>query len=206
MKKLLILTALLSASTPYALTPLEVQNVINEAQQTVQSLPESDEETIAIDIAVSLSMPRASLIRLGQDAKDAGLALSFRGVGRQIEPKPHDKPRTILETYGKGLVARHLSDFKFLTDLGVSVKIDPVLFNRQGIDDVPQILLMPVCKSACDNKKALFVARGDVTLRYALDYLAKDIEVALKKEPHNAQSIKASEVVKNALNRLGDRP
>ena len=206
MKKLLILTSLLCASTTYALTPLELQRVVNDAQRSVQTLPTPGDKEVVMAIAVSLSMPRASLIRLGEDAKDAGLALSFRGVGRQIEPKAHDKPRTVLETYGKGVVTRHLSNFKFLTELGVSVKIDPVLFNRQGIVDVPQILLMPVCKSACENNKALFVARGDVTLRYALDYLAKDIEVALKKEPDNAQFIKASRVIRTVLDKLGDRP
>lgn len=206
MRNLFVLLLSLMMTTAHALTPLELQTVIHEAQEAVEKLPEPNEETFVVAIAVSLSMPKASLIRLGEDAKDAGLALSFRGVGRQIEPKPHNKPRTVLETYGKGLVARHLSDFKFLIERGVSVKIDPVLFNRQGIKDVPQIMVMPVCTSACENQKALFVARGDVTLRYALDYLDKEIDVALKKEPTNPEFIKASEVVKTALNQLGDRP
>lgn len=206
MKKLIVLLVSLMTTTAYALTPLEVQTVIHEAQRSVEKLPEPNEETFVVAIAVSLSMPRASLIRLGQDAKEAGLSLSFRGVGRQIEPKPHEKPRTVLQTYGKGLIARHLGDFKFLTDLGISVKIDPVLFNRQGINDVPQIMVMPVCTSACENKKALFVARGDVTLRYALDFLAKEIDGALRQSPHNTELLKASQAIRTLLTKLGDRP
>lgn len=206
MKKLLVLLATMGVTTAYGLTPLELQTVISEAQQSVNNLPEPNEEELVIAIAVSLSMPRASLERLAIDARDASLALSFRGVGVEINDKPDEKPRTVLERYGKGLIARHMEDFKFLTDLGASVKIDPVLFNRQAIKDVPQVMLMPVCKTACENTQALFVAIGDVTLRYALDYLASEIVTALKKNPGDSQLTKAAQVVKSALDKLGDRP
>ena len=206
MKKFLILLATMGITTAHALTPLEVQTMISEAQQSVNHLPEPNEEELVIAIAVSLSMPRASLERLAMDARDAGLALSFRGVGVEINDKPDEKPRTVLERYGKGLIAQHLEDFKFLTDLGVSVKIDPVLFSKQAIQDVPQVMVMPVCKTACENTQALFVARGDVTLRYALDYLATEIATSLKKNPGDSQLTKATHLVKSALDKLGDRP
>lgn len=206
MKKLLLLMAALGLSTAYALTPLELQTVISEAQQAVNNLPEPDEKELVIAVAVSLSMPRASLERLAIDARDAGLALSFRGVGVEITNQPDEKPRTVLERYGKGLIARHMKDFKFLTDTGVSVKIDPVLFSRQAIRDVPQIMVIAVCKTACENTEALFVARGDVTLRYAINYLNKEIESALNKNPDNSQFIKASQLIKSALDKLGERP
>lgn len=206
MKKLLLLMASLGLSTAYALTPLELQTVISEAQQSVNKLPEPDEKELVIAVAVSLSMPRASLERLAIDARDAGLALSFRGVGVEVTNQPDEKPRTVLERYGKGLIARHMKDFKFLTDTGVSVKIDPVLFSRQAIRDVPQIMVIAVCKTACENTEALFVARGDVTLRYAINYLNKEIESALNKNPDNSQFIKASQLIKGALDKLGERP
>lgn len=206
MKKLFLLMVTLSLSTAYALTPLELQTVISEAQQSVNNLPEPDEKELVIVVAVSLSMPRASLERLAIDARDAGLALSFRGVGVEVTNQPDEKPRTVLERYGKGLIARHMKDFKFLTDIGVSVKIDPVLFSRQAIHDVPQIMVITVCKTACENTEALFVARGDVTLRYALNYLNKEIESALNKNPDNSQFIKASQLIKSALDKLGERP
>lgn len=206
MKKLLLLMASLSLSTAYALTPFELQTVISEAQQSVNNLPEPDEKELVIAVAVSLSMPRASLERLAIDARDAGLALSFRGVGVEVTNQPDEKPRTVLERYGKSLIARHMKDFKFLTDIGVSVKIDPVLFSRQAIRDVPQIMVIAVCKTACENTEALFVARGDVTLRYALNYLNKEIESALNENPDNSQFVKASLLIKSALDKLGERP
>lgn len=206
MKKLLLLMAALGLSTAYALTPFELQTVISEAQQSVNNLPEPDEKELVIAVAVSLSMPRASLERLAIDARDAGLALSFRGVGVEVTNQPDEKPRTVLERYGKGLIARHMKDFKFLTDIGVSVKIDPVLFSRQAIKEVPQVMVIPVCKTACENTKALFVARGDVTLRYALNYLNKEIESALNENPDNSQFVKASLLIKSALDKLGERP
>lgn len=206
MKKLLVLLAALGFSTAYALTPFELQTVISEAQQSVNNLPEPDEKELVIAVAVSLSMPRASLERLAIDARDAGLALSFRGVGVEVTNQPDEKPRTVLERYGKGLIARHMKDFKFLTDIGVSFKIDPVLFSRQAITEVPQVMVIPVCKTACENTEALFVARGDVTLRYALNYLNKEIESALNENPDNSQFVKASLLIKSALDKLGERP
>ena len=206
MKKLLVLLAALGFSTAYALTPFELQTVISEAQQSVNNLPEPDEKELVIAVAVSLSMPRASLERLAIDARDAGLALSFRGVGVEVTNQPDEKPRTVLERYGKGLIARHMKDFKFLTDTGVSVKIDPVLFSRQAIAEVPQVMVIPVCKTACENTEALFVARGDVTLRYALNYLNKEIESALNENPDNSQFVKASLLIKSDLDKLGERP
>lgn len=206
MKKLLVLLAALGFSTAYALTPFELQTVISEAQQSVNNLPEPDEKELVIAVAVSLSMPRASLERLAVDARDAGLALSFRGVGVEITNQSDEKPRSVLARYGKGLIARHMKDFKFLTDTGVSVKIDPVLFSRQAIKEVPQVMVIPVCKTACENTKALFVTRGDVTLRYALNYLNKEIKSALNKNPDNSQFVKASQLIKSALDKLGERP
>lgn len=206
MKKLLVLLAALGFSTAYALTPFELQTVISEAQQSVNNLPEPDEKELVIAVAVSLSMPRASLERLAVDARDAGLALSFRGVGVEITNQSDEKPRSVLARYGKGLIARHMKDFKFLTDTGVSVKIDPVLFSRQAIKEVPQVMVIPVCKTACENTEALFVARGDVTLRYALDYLNKEIESALNKNSDNSQLAKAAQLIKSALDKLGERP
>lgn len=206
--KILFLIPLLAmfCLSAQALTPLELQGVIDEAKESVDLIPAPEEERFVIAIAVSLSMPQASLKRLGEDARDAHLALSFRGVGKEVVNVPNEKPKTILERYGKGLIARHLEDFKFLTDAGVPVKIDPLLFSRHGIKEVPQILLLPVCQSACEKEGPLFVARGDVTLRYALDFIAREIESELKKKTDDPTLLKAQKRIQEALNRLGDRP
>ena len=155
-------------------------------------------------VAVSLSMPRASLLKLGQDARDAGLALSFRGVGKEVPQDCRGKSKSVLERYGKGLIARHMEDFKFLTDVGANVQIDPVLFAKHGITDVPRVMVVPVCRSACEHSQAILVVRGDVSLRYALDALFKDVTNRLK-ESENKQLLKAKTLIEEKLLRLGDR-
>lgn len=190
----------------FALTPAEVQTLVQDAQQSVERLPQVQEEDLAIVIAVSLSMPQSSLEKLAIDARDAGLPLTFRGVGQTIEEKPHEKPRTIIERYGKGLIARHMEDFKFLTDLGVGVQIDPVVFSRHGITDVPWVMVVPVCRTACESSQALFAVRGDVSLRYALETLSREVSAQIAKDPENKGLQKARQLIDDALIRLGDRP
>ena len=205
MKRFLITLAFLLPLNTYALTPGEVQAIVQQAQESVQTLPQTQEEDIAIAIAVSLSMPKASLLKLGQDARDAELALAFRGVGTEIKNKPDEKPQTVVQRYGKGLIARHMEDFKFLMDAGANVQIDPVLFARHGITDVPRVMVIPVCRTACEHSQAILVARGDVSLRYALDALFKDVTNRLKTETENKQLLKAKTLIEEKLLRLGER-
>lgn len=205
MKRFLMTLGILLPLNTYALTPGEVQAIVQQAQESVQTLPQTQEEDIAIAIAVSLSMPRASLLKLGQDARDAGLTLTFRGVGTEIQNRPDEKPQTVAQRYGKGLIARHMEDFKFLTDAGANVQIDPVLFARHNITDVPRVMVVPVCRSACERTQAILVARGDVSLRYALEALFKDVTNQLKTEPENKQLLKVKSLLEEKLLRLGDR-
>ena len=209
MKKLFLsvaLSLLCFSQTVFAFTPQDVQNRVQEAQTAVEKLPSQEEEQIAVAIAVSLSMPKASLLRLAEDARDAGLPLTFRGVGTEINNRPDEKPQTILERYGKGLVARHMRDFEFLRETGATVQIDPVLFNRHAISDVPRVLLVPVCRTGCEKASLLFEARGDVTLRYALEHIQNEITRALNTDSENTQLIHAKDLVQRYLDRLGDRP
>lgn len=205
MKRFLMTLAFLLPLNTSALTPGELQTIVEQAQEFVQTLPQTQEEDIAIAIAVSLSMPRASLLKLGQDARDAGLTLTFRGVGTEIQNRPDEKPQTVAQRYGKGLIARHMEDFKFLTDTGANVQIDPVLFARHGITDVPRVMVVPVCRSACEHSQAILVARGDVSLRYALDALFKDVTNRLKTKTENKQLLKAKTLFEEKLLLLGDR-
>ena len=206
MKRFLITLAFLLPLNTYALTPGEVQTIVEQAQESVQTLPQTQEEDIAIAIAVSLSMPKASLLKLGQDARDTGLALTFRGVGTEILQDRTGKSKSVLERYGKGLIARHMEDFKFLTDVGANVQIDSVLFARHGITDVPRVMVVPVCRSACEHNQAILVARGDVSLRYALDALHNEGSERLKVNPNSQELQKALKLIEDALLRLGDRP
>lgn len=206
MKRLLMTLFFLLPLNAYALTPGEVQAIVEQAQESVQTLPQTQEEDIAIAVAVSLSMPQASLLKLGQDARDAGLTLTFRGVGVEVKNEPEEKPQTVAQRYGKGLIARHMEDFKFLTNAGANVQIDPVLFARHGITDVPRVMVVPVCRTACEHNQAILVARGDVSLRYALETLFKDASDKLKAKSESQELQKALKLIEGALNRLGDRP
>lgn len=206
MKKFMLYLCAALSFNAYALTPGEIQSLVQQAQETVQSLPQTQEEDISIAIAVSLSMPRASLLKLGQDARDADLALTFRGVGKEIPQDRTGKSKSVLERYGKGLIARHMEDFKFLSDTGANVQIDPVLFARHNITDVPRVMVVPVCRSACEHSQAILVARGDVSLRYALDALHKEGSERLKVNPNSQELQKALKLIEDALLRLGDRP
>ena len=201
-----IALSLLCFTNTFALTPEDVQNLVHEAQTAVEKLPAHEEEQVAVAIAVSLSMPKASLLRLAEDARDAGLPLTFLGVGTEITNKPDEKPQTILERYGKGLVAWHMRDFEFLREAGATVQIDPVLFNRHGINDVPRVMVVPICRTACEKAFRLFEARGDVTLRYALEHIQNEITRALTTDSENTQLIHAQGLVQRYLDRLGDRP
>ena len=205
MKRFLLTLAFLLPLNTYALTPGEVQTIVEQAQESVQTLPQTQEEDITIAIAVSLSMPEASLLKLGQDARDAGLALTFRGVGTEIPQDRTGKSKSVLERYGKGIIARHMEDFKFLTDAGANVQIDPILFARHNITDVPRVMVVPVCRSACERTQAILVARGDVSLRYALDALFKDVTNRFKTELENKQLLKAKSLLEEKLLQLGDR-
>lgn len=205
MKRFFMTLLFLLSLNTYALTPGEVQTIIQQAQESVQTLPQTQEEDIAIAIAVSLSMPKASLLKLGQDTRDAGLALTFRGVGKEIPQDRTGKSKSVLERYGKGLIARHMEDFKFLTDAGVNVQIDPVLFAKHGIADVPRVMVVPVCRSACERAQAILVARGDVSLRYALEALFKEGTEKLRVNPNSQELQKALKLIEDALARLGDR-
>ena len=206
MKRFLMTLAFLLPLNTYALTPGEVQAIVQQAQESVQTLPQTQEEDIAIAVAVSLSMPRASLLKLGQDVRDAGLTLTFRGVGTEIQNRPDEKPQTVAQRYGKGLIARHMEDFKFLTDAGANVRIDPVLFARHNITDVPRVMVVPVCRSACERTQAILVGRGDVSLRYALETLFKEGTEKLRVNPNSQELQKALKLIEDALARLGDRP
>ena len=101
MKRFLMTLGILLPLNTYALTPGEVQAIVQQAQESVQTLPQTQEEDIAIAIAVSLSMPRASLLKLGQDAWDAGLTLTFRGVGTEFKTDRMKNHKLLLNATAK---------------------------------------------------------------------------------------------------------
>lgn len=116
-------------------------------------------------VAVSLSMPRASLERLARDAKDAGIPLVFRGVphleGKRDAKLPLLNPQS-------------LAAFQPLIDTGADVQLHPELFSELNIRQVPSLIIKeeaPVSPEGCAESTKAIVVPGDVTLGYALDRL-----------------------------------
>lgn len=215
-----------SAEAPVPLhSPEVIASVIERIQNQVQALPANNENSNQIAIAVSLSMPRASLLRLAQDAKDAGLALSFRGVGETIPATETDdgKMPTVIERYGSHLLKRHLASFDFLREVGVTIRIDPMLFQKANINHVPQVLVIgkahhplqncaltnasdSLCAGTPAQTTVITRAIGDVTLAFALRHLEDELKTSLKENQGNEVLMSALQTVQATLKPLGERP
>lgn len=151
----------------------DIQRSIEKAQAILKTIDETKESTsIDLFVAISKSMPQTSLERLAQDAAQAQVPLILQGVG--TKPDKNTIGKTILETYGRHWLARHMDDWAFVTQTGAVLQIDPTRFKVAGIVDVPQIIVMRHCENRgqCQQKPTWILrARGDVTLDYALEYL-----------------------------------
>ena len=154
-----------------------INKELRQAQALLNTLSTSPTADWDIFVAISKSIPKSSLERLSQDAAIANLPLVLQGVG--IEPAPQEQKRTMLETYGKHWVARHLEDWTFVTQKGATLQIDPIRFTKANIFDVPQVILMKHCNKGanCEATPLVFRARGDVTLDYAINELRKTLSV-----------------------------
>jgi len=115
-------------------------------------------------VFISASVPRASLRRLARDAVLADATLVLRGVVGEGFPDTAAFMRDVLGG-DEGPKARAL--------------IDPTLFTRYGVTTVPAMVLTPegACVAGprrCPESVPRHVhVAGDVTLAYALDYIAR---------------------------------
>ena len=155
----------------------DIRRSIEKAQAILQKIDDTKESTsIDLFVAISKSMPQTSLERLAQDAAQAQVPLILQGVG--TKPDKNTIGKTILETYGRHWLARHMEDWAFVTQTGAVLQIDPTRFKAAGILDVPQVIVMRHCENRgqCQQKPAWILrARGDVTLDYALEYLLANL-------------------------------
>jgi conjugal transfer pilus assembly protein TrbC len=113
-------------------------------------------------IMVSFSMPRESIERLAAQAGKANGTLILRGLV--------DDSLTKTAEIAADFIKRHP---------GSQFQIDPTLFKRFAVDQVPAFVLstqapdMNTCSKDCDARNTFASVSGDVTLDYALEYLAK---------------------------------
>jgi len=118
------------------------------------------ERTYPVMVFASLSMPEATLKRIGQQARRAGAAVIFRGLRYGM---------------GQGNWKRSVEAMKPVADTGAVVLIDPRQFERFDIRTVPAVVvslnaLEDCAEGACANRSAR--VDGDVSLDYALERVA----------------------------------
>lgn len=179
----------------------DIRRSIEEAQTILKTIDETKESTsIDLFVAISKSMPQTSLERLAQDATQAQVPLILQGVG--AKPDKSTIGKTVLETYGRHWIARHMDDWAFVTQTGAVIQIDPTRFKAAGIVDAPQVIVMRHCenRAQCQQKPTWILrARGDVTLDYALEYLLATLpEEGLPQ--NDAETVKVK--LQKALERL----
>ncbi|PKM44761.1 MAG: type-F conjugative transfer system pilin assembly protein TrbC [Gammaproteobacteria bacterium HGW-Gammaproteobacteria-1] len=114
-------------------------------------------------VFISSSMPKASLRLLARQAAAVGAPLVLRGVTGESFPATAEFMR---EVYGDD-------------ELRARAMIDPTLFGRFDVRQAPAFVLVPsgACVAGvrnCPDSTPVHVhIAGDVTLDYALDYIAR---------------------------------
>lgn len=116
----------------------------------------------ALFILVSFSMPPESIERLAAQAGKAGATLVLRGM---VDGSMKRTAEVAAE-----FVKKHP---------GAQFQIDPTLFKRFAVTRIPAFVLTArageddSCAKDCDARDTFASVSGDVTLDYALDYLAR---------------------------------
>lgn len=119
-------------------------------------------EESALFIMVSCSMPRESIERLASQANKAGATLVLRGMVDDSLKKTAETVADFLQRYP-----------------GAQFQIDPTVFKRFAVAQVPAFVISTpppdtkTCGQECDPRNTFSSVAGDVTLDYALEYLAR---------------------------------
>ncbi|NHZ99052.1 type-F conjugative transfer system pilin assembly protein TrbC [Massilia sp. CCM 8734] len=119
-------------------------------------------EESGLFIMVSFSMPRESIERLASQANKAGATLVLRGMVDDSLKKTAETVADFLKRYP-----------------GAQFQIDPTVFKRFAVAQVPAFVISTrppdtsTCGKECDPRNTFSSVAGDVTLDYALEYLAK---------------------------------
>lgn len=152
---------------PEALTRPEtlhaIQEVMAQTADAQPSLPNppSGRQVPAVYVFISFSMPEASIKAWLEQARLADAAVVLRGL---VNNSLTDTMKAVSDLYGAD------------QQRAEAALIDPTLYARFGIDQVPAVVVTataadPCMKIDCPTPEFLSVF-GDVPLRYALDKLS----------------------------------
>lgn len=135
---------------------IDVDQIASRYRDLGKRDKQSDENLL---IFVSTSMPMATLVKLGNQAKRAGAVLVLRGV-----PGGLSLP---------GAWTRAMAQLKPVASTGARMQINPDLFRLYMVNVVPTFVLTRLdtsqCASDSDGCQAQLRAVGDVSLDYVLD-------------------------------------
>lgn len=140
--------------------PTPTGNVLDKLFARVQQpLQPATAGTPALMILVSLTMPKAALQHLAQQADQAGAVLVLRGLVEDSFDKTTQAIRDILgDTAGDS-----------------TFQINPTVFRRYQVQDVPTFILAKTPATSADTcvlGDDYVAVRGDATLAYALRKLS----------------------------------
>lgn len=130
-------------------------------------------------VFISASVPRESLRRLARQAASVGAPLLLRGVVGGDFPATAEFMRDILGEPEKDGSPPATSSKHGRSQRKARALIDPTLFARFDVRQVPAVVLVPdgACVAgirACPDATPAHVhVAGDVTLEYALDHIAR---------------------------------
>ena len=203
----LLMTSMNVQAEPKTMSHSDLLALIEDSHRKIDSAVSARTEQPMAFVAVSLSMPEGSLLKLAQDAKDAGIGLIVRGV--PVKEKTMDTTKksnpTVKEKYGTHLLVHGMKAFEPLVKTGVTLQIDPRAFELLGINDVPQLVLVKYGQGPNAKPESLRV-RGDVSLAYGLSHLEDSLLEKEKTTSLTDFEVQVKSFIAETLKRLGGRP
>lgn len=121
-------------------------------------------------VLISLSMPAETVERLADQARKAGAPMVLRGVTDGSLKLTMEKTADIVRKHP-----------------GAEIQIDPTLFRRFSVNQVPAFVLSvrpsdnQTCGKDCDARNTFVMVAGDVSVDYALEHIAKQPDARFAK-------------------------
>ena len=146
---------------PVPTAGIDVDQIASRYRDLGKRDKQSDESLL---IFVSTSMPMATLVKLGNQARRAGAVLVLRGVPGGLATS--------------GAWTRAMAQLKPVAATGARVQINPDLFRLYAVNLVPTFVLTRLDTSQCASDsagcQAMLRAVGDVSLDYVLEKWSDD--------------------------------
>jgi type-F conjugative transfer system pilin assembly protein TrbC len=143
---------------------VDIGQLLNAYQPQFNAAAEKPRKLNQLIIFISTSMPKESLIALGEQAKKADGLLVLRGLVNN----------SFKET---------ASLLQGISPQGLDAIIDPRLFEAFAVESVPTFVVTPIDSHPCGDRACKFTPlhdkiAGNISLEYALEQIAKSGKAA----------------------------